>query len=333
MNTRVTPVGNLTGEQVRLVLIAAKAAPSPYDSRPWCLRCTPTAIKLYADTAGEVPAAAPDYRELLLACGAALLNLRVAIRALGVYPAVQQLPDSNQPELLAIVRPQGRGEATPADQRLAEAIARLHTHRHPFGSTTVPVPLLNGLRQAAKIEKAWMATLAPAQLPILRTLIGQAEFAQQHDPAFITERPCGSGRDVDSAYEVPLSGRPPPTPPDESELRDFTTGQARSRAAGNALEPGSLIAVIGSAHDLPLARLQAGQAMQRVLLAATAAGLSASFLSQVVEVPATRRQLREVIGGGLWPQTVLRLGYESPIPPVPSSPGRRTPGRLERRQL
>ena len=55
--------------------------------------------------------------------------------------------------------------------------------------------------------------------------------------------------------------------------------------------------------------------MQRVLLVATAAGLSASFLSQVVEVPATRKQLRELIVGGLWPQTVLRLGYGSPMQP------------------
>jgi len=57
--------------------------------------------------------------------------------------------------------------------------------------------------------------------------------------------------------------------------------------------------------------------MQRVLLVAAIAGLSASFLSQLVEVPATRKQLRELIGGGLWPQTVLRLGYRSPVPPTP----------------
>jgi hypothetical protein len=57
--------------------------------------------------------------------------------------------------------------------------------------------------------------------------------------------------------------------------------------------------VIDSFHDLPLAHLQAGQAMQRVLLAATIAGLSASLLSQVVAVCATHKQLRELIGGGL----------------------------------
>jgi nitroreductase len=287
MNTRVMRVGSLTDEQVHSVLIAATAAPSLHNSQPWLFHCTPRTIELYADTARAVPVADPDHRELLLACGAALLNLRLAIRALGVHPAVQLIPDSNQPDLLAIVRLQGRSPAGPLDRRLAEAIPRRRTSPRLLAPTTVPVPLLNGLRQAAKTEQAWMATLDAAQLPILRTLVGQAHDAQHHDPAFVAEWSHWTGRDPGSTDGVP------------------------------AFEPDPLIAVIGSFHDLPLAHLQAGQAMQRVLLVAAIAGLSASFLSQLVEVPATRKQLRELIGGGLWPQTVLRLGYRSPVPPTP----------------
>jgi nitroreductase len=285
MSTRVTPLGGLTDEQVHSVLIAATAAPSLRNIQPWRFRCTPTAIELYADTTRAMPVTDPDHRELLLACGAVLLNLRLAIRALGVHPAVQLLPDPNQPDLLAIVRLQGTSPATPADRRLAEAIARRRINRRPMAATLVPLSLLNRLRQAAKIEQAWMATLDATQLPILRILIAQAHDAQQHDPVFVAERSHRTDRDPDSADGVP------------------------------AFAPVPLIAVIGSFHDLPLAHLQAGQAMQRVLLVATTAGLSASLLSQVVAVPATRKHLRELIGGGLWPQTVLRLGYRPPLPP------------------
>jgi nitroreductase len=281
MTTRVRAVGSLTDEQVHSVLIAAAAAPLPHNSQPWRFRCTPRAIELYADTARAVPVADPDHRELLLACGAALLNLRLAIRALGVHPAVQLLPDPDQPDLLAVVRLQGTSGAAPADPRLAEAIPRHRINTRPLAPTIVPVPLLNELRRAAKSEQAWMATLAPPQLPILHTLLGQAHDTQQHDPAFVAEWSHWTGRDPESADGMP------------------------------ALEPDPLIAVIGSFHDLPLARLQAGQAMQRVRLVAATAGLSASSLSQVVAVPATRKQLRELIGGGLWPQAVLRLSYGS----------------------
>jgi nitroreductase len=318
MNTRVIPVGSLTAEQVRSVLVAATAAPSLHNSQPWRFHCTPTTLEVYADTTRAMPAADPGHRELVLSCGAALLNLRVAIRALSVHPAVHLLPDPHRPNLLAIIRPQGRSVVTPTDRRLAEAILRRHTNRRPFTPTPVPVSVLSGLRQAAKLEQAWLPTLTAEHLPILRSLVDQAHQAQQHDPAFVTEWAYWTGRGPDSTDGVPsASGGPLPEPQDNWVLRDYSAGQAQPRVDGKDFEPDPLIAIIGTFHDLPLARLQAGQALQRVLLTATAAGISASLLSQVVEVPATRTQLRDLIAGGLWPHAVLRLGYGSAVPSTP----------------
>jgi nitroreductase len=318
MNTHFPSVGSLSGEQVRSVLLAATAAPSLHNSQPWRFHCTPTTIELYADTRRAVSVADPDHRELVLSCGAALLNLRMAIRALGVHPAVQPLPRSNDPDLLAIVRPQGRSVITSADQQLAKAIPRRRTNRRQFSPTSVPLSLLTELRQAAKIEQAWMVSLAGPQLPILHTLMTQAHQAQRDDPEFVAEWSQWTGRDPDSVDGVPAtSGGPLPEPQDEWVLRDYSAGRAHPRVSGKDFEANPLIAVISTFHDLPLARIQAGQAMQRVLLAATNAGLSASFLSQVVEVPTTRKQLRELVVGGLWPQIVLRLGFGSPVPPTP----------------
>jgi len=274
MTTRVIPVGHLDDVQVRSVLSAAMAAPSPPNSQPWRFHCTTATIELHADTRRAVSATDPEHRELMLACGAALLNLRLAIRALGVHPAVQLLPDPHRPDLLAIIRPQGHTVVRPDDRELAAAILRRHTDHGPFHPMVVPASVVTGLRIAARTEQAWLPTLTAAHLPILRLLVDQAHGTQRHDPAY----PSVSGGDI--------TGDP-------------------------------LVVVIGTFLDVPLARLQAGQAMQRVLLAATAAGLSASFLSGVVEVPATRRQLRDLIVGGLWPQAVLRLGYSSPGPAAP----------------
>ena len=63
--------------------------------------------------------------------------------------------------------------------------------------------------------------------------------------------------------------------------------------------------------------MQVGQALQRVLLTATAAGLATSFLSQVVEVPQTREELRRLIGGTRPPQAVLRIGHGWPVAATP----------------
>ena len=318
MEDMMISVGSLTGDQVRSVLLAATAAPSLHNSQPWRLRCTPAAIELYADPQRELPAADPDRREMLLACGAALLNLRLAISAVGIHPVVALYPDPSRRDLLASVRPQGRIAATSVQRALAAAIPRRHTNRRPFIPAPVPTPLLNSLRRAAKTEQCWLATLAPPQLHRLRALARQAHDLQRRNPAFVTEWAQWTGRDRGYADGVPArSSGPLPESQDDWVLRDFSADTAPTRVTGKDFEPDPLIAIVGSFHDLSLAHLQAGQAMQRVLLTATAAGLSASFLSQVVEVATTRKQMRTLIGGGLWPQAVLRLGYGSPVPATP----------------
>ncbi len=53
--------------------------------------------------------------------------------------------------------------------------------------------------------------------------------------------------------------------------------------------------------------------MQQVIVTATAAGLSTCCLSEVVDVSATAGA-EDILGGDLWPQIVLRLGYGSSLP-------------------
>ncbi len=264
MKTGVMPVGHLTGEQVRSVLLAATTPPPLAGGRPWRFHCTPEAIELYADPVPVAWDTGSRHRDQLLDCGAALLNLRLAIRAQGCYPDVRLFPEASRPELLAVVRPHGRDPAAPADQRLADAVQLRRSNRRPFTAATVLPSVQRDLRRAAEIERAWLATVSPAQQPQLREIV---RHAWQAEPV----------ADLD-------------------------------------VKPDRLLVVIGSLHDVPLSRLQAGQALQRVLLTATTAGLSAAFLPQVVTPMTLRRELRQLLGGGLWPQIMLRLGHGVPVP-------------------
>ncbi|XVS61937.1 hypothetical protein ACQPYE_27160 [Actinosynnema sp. CA-299493] len=97
-------------------------------------------------------------------------------------------------------------------------------------------------------------------------------------------------------------------------MRDF---HAAERPPGEDYESDPLVVVLCSFYNGPLAELQAGQALQRVLLTATTLGLSASFLSQAIEVRPVRDELRRALGGTLEPQTVLRIGFGSPVPASP----------------
>jgi hypothetical protein len=254
----------------------------------------------------------------MLACGAALLNLRLAVKVLGVAADVQLFPDTSDHSLLAVVRPDGFTRASAADDRLARAIWQRHTNRRPFLDEQVPDALLGEMRSAARLEHAWMALVAPAQRAELRRLLSQAHHRQQQDPRFLAEFAEWTNRDGRVGDGVPAgsAGRAPQQT-DLWVMRDFTAGDPRPGAAGRTFESDPAVAVIGTFHDLPLDQLQAGQAMQRVLLTATAHGLATSFLSQVIEVPDTRTRLRQLLGGATWPQTVLRIGYGTAAPATP----------------
>ncbi|WP_290059513.1 Acg family FMN-binding oxidoreductase [Amycolatopsis solani] len=308
-----TSIGLLHPDQVKSVIGAAVLAPSTHNTQPWRFRCVPTGIELHADPARALPVADADGRELLLSCGAALFNLRTAIHALGAHPATTLFPRRDDPTLLALVRPFGARRPDPRLVGLADAIPRRHTNRTLFDDRPVPAPVVAELRHAAEVEQAWLPRLSAKQREGLRHLVHQAHHAQLADPAFLAEWRHWTARGPDSRDGVPeyAAGRPP-SADGGWVLRDFGT---RHRNRADHAEP--LVVVLGSFDDTRVDRIRAGQAMQRVLLTATAAGLDASFISQPVEVPSIRAELRRLLGGGLWPQIVLRLGRGTPTPWTP----------------
>ncbi|WP_439381056.1 Acg family FMN-binding oxidoreductase [Amycolatopsis lexingtonensis] len=313
MTLPITSIGLLDADQVKSVIGAAVLAPSTHNTQPWRFHCTSAGLELHADPDRALPVADVDQRELLLSCGAALFNLRTAIQALGAHPATTLLPRRDDPTLLAVVRPFAARRPDPRLVELAAAIPRRHTNRTPFEAGAVPPSVVNNLRHAAEVEQAWLPKLDTRQLEGLRELVHKAHHAQIADPAFLDEWRLWTGRSPESRDGVPeYAAGAMPSDNGGWVLRDFGS---RPRGRTDSSEP--LVVVIGSFDDTAVDRIRAGQAMQRVLLTATAAGLDASFISQPVEVPAVRAELRQLLGGGLWPQIVLRLGRGTPVPWTP----------------
>jgi hypothetical protein len=78
---------------------------------------------------------------------------------------------------------------------------------------------------------------------------------------------------------------------------------------GKDYEEEPLVAVLGTLGDTSIDHLQAGYALQRILLTVTDSGLTSSMLSQPIEVPSAQEQLRIAFGRYGTPQMVLRIGY------------------------
>ncbi|QFZ20271.1 Acg family FMN-binding oxidoreductase [Saccharothrix syringae] len=304
----------LAGDQVVDALGTAALAPSVHNTQPWRFRLAPDRVELHPDPARRLPATDPEDRELRLSCGAALFNLRLGLRRHGIKPLVTVLPGHDAPGALAVVR---RGGLRGLDEETAElvrAVPARRTNRRPFHDVPVPAAHRRALVRAAERERCWLHVVDDrAERARLQGFVAKAHRLQAEVPGVRAELSAWTGARVDDGVP-PASAGVRPAPQDEWALRDF---QAAARTPGRDYESDPLVVVLCSFYEGPEAEVQAGQALQRVLLAATALGLSASFLSQAVEVRSVREELRRSLGGLLVPQTVLRIGYGTHVPPTP----------------
>jgi nitroreductase len=312
----------LAPEQVEAALRSASLAPSVHNSQPWRFRVLPDRIELHPDLGRRLPATDPEDRELRLSCGAALFNLRLALQGFGVRPLVTIMPGHPAAGALAIVR--RVGGLTPDDEMwaLLKAVPQRRTNRRPFFESGVDARHAYAMVRAAQLERSWLHIVGSREeVARMKDFVRRAHRIQQNNPDVQAELGAFTGHRPDAADGVPpASAGFHPEAQDEWAFRDFHPGHKHERLSGKDYESNPLVAVVCSHHDGPLGEVQAGQAMQRVLLTATTLGLSASFMSQPIEVRKVREELRRSLGGMLVPQTLLRIGFSTPVPATPRRP-------------
>jgi nitroreductase len=303
---------------LRNAVAAAVMAPSSHNTQPWRFRLHDTTLDLLADPARQLSVIDRDRRQLVQSCGCALFNARIAIRAMGHRDEVTvMLVDTDVPDHLATIHLGGLHVPTDLDHELMSVMGKRTTNRRAFLPRPVAQAQSDALAAAASREGATFVRLDPNQKAELARLIEEADQVQLEDKAFRDELgrwlvPPGSHRRDGIPFVEKEYG---------SALPFAMIRAIRSPALGErfglleeALVRGSpLVAVLATEHDDAPSWLACGQALQAVLLHATARGLSAAFLNQVLEVPAARSRVAELIGGG-YPQMVLRIGV--PAEPI-----------------
>lgn len=120
------PVDGAPEEQLRAAVAFGVQAPSGHNSQPWVFRVHDGVLDLHADRTRALPVVDPEDRELVISCGAALFNIRIALRRFGLAAEVTLLPDAADPDLLARVRLGRPHHATDEDHALFKEIGRAH---------------------------------------------------------------------------------------------------------------------------------------------------------------------------------------------------------------
>ena len=263
-------------------------------------------------------------REYVISCGAALFNLRLAIRTVGHDLVVSPLPDPayadpmHPPALLASVEiATGRVKQPRTwEKGLYSAISPRQTSRQPY--SPLPLPIVTAMEDAAAQEKgAYLRLLNRCQARKWMRLTAKAD----RNPAFSPPFPD---------FVPPANYGPPPKNRRYPRTRrDFWIGGKQR------FERKPQLMALSTDDDGPVDWLQAGQALQRAILTGTQytvsarhglAGpkpdevepytLSASFLTQPLELADLDDRPRR--WPWRWPfhelpQMIMRVGYAADV--------------------
>lgn len=305
--------------ETNLLLRAATLAPSLHNSQPWAFAVGPRRVEVFANPLRQLRNTDPTSRSLLISCGAALFNLRVAAEYLGFHPRVRLLPDDHDRMLVAIVEVDHRHRKPGGIGVHYAAIPARRTNRRPFRDQSIPQSVLADLVEAARAEGAMLRVYDDSdEVARIVDVLHDADLAEHAAPARTTERQAWvGGRRRDDG--IPVRSLGPRPSESRTAFRDLgqAVGAPRDYAA---FESTPTVAILSTLGDERVDWIRAGQALERLLLAATAAGVSASFLNQPLEQEDLRRSVRSPATGVGHSHMILRLGYGDEVPATPRRP-------------
>jgi hypothetical protein len=316
------PVTGTSAQQWRFLLNYAMLAPSEYNTQPWLFRIHDTYVEIYADRARRLPVLDPDERELMISCGAAYQNLRIALHHFGYQETLEFLYDQSKTGLVASIRMGMRASFPPEENALFSAITHRRTNRHAFEDRPVPTVLLEDLKLLTGREGARLHIIQDEQTrEKVTNLIVAGDRTQWTSPQFRQElaawlatrgRKSRDGLPGYTGAKGSLAGSVSPF-----VVRTFNLWReevARDRQLTGAAP---VLAVLSTYSDTSGDWFLAGQTIEKVLLYICAEGLQASFVNQPIEVPTLRVWLCNILESTEHPQAIIRLGYGSEVAPTP----------------
>lgn len=313
------PRNGSLADKLKFCIRYALLAPSTYNNQPWYFTIDNDTVSLYADRRYALPVVDPDDRQLIMSCGSALFNLRLAIRHFGYQEQTQLLPNPADEDLIARVQiSDADNSVTEEEHELFSTITQRHMNRSAYKSDEVPEELLQKLESAATKEGAWLHICKGDERDVVAHFIAEGDQIQMSSKnfrrelaAWLNERRYISG---DGYPDYARSFKEMMTSSKPKILRRFETEPGQVVKDDEIVQHCPVIAIIGSEKGGTVDRIYTGQAFMRVLLQAQALGLSASTLNQPCEVPDLRLRLHDEIDhSSARPHFILRIGFADPV--------------------
>lgn len=248
----------------------AAQAPSAARVRPWRFRSHDGSVDILLGDYNQGGLTTESARrQAVVACGAALFNLTLAMGHLGLEPQVSLWLDDPRPgDRLAVVTPGRHRPARPDDERLLAAVPWRRSSRRSFYGVPPSDGIVDRLKDAAAADGAVLVEAVGTDRVVLDGIVDGTERRYDDPTARKGLRGAWARRDVTSC-------------------RTF---------------------LLCTAQDRPEDWLSCGQALQHVLLEATSLELAVHLHSEALEITEERVAVQEKVTQGLAPHIILQVG-------------------------
>lgn len=319
--------GSSTGK-LKFLLRYAILAPSSHNSQPWKFHLRDSVIGIFTDKDRWLKVADADQRELYISVGCALENLLIAAEHFGYAHQEEYFPEGEDSLVAAVkLTPQGK-IGKPRDPVLFEQIPKRYTNHNLYETRKIPKAEMAQLHACIYEEGFWIFSTNEGPY-ILYTeeelrrrideLITRADAIQLTDRAYTKELGFWFGQ---GAFGTPWLM----TKIGQLALTYLNISKGQTKKDSEMLLSAPALVALASAVDDRKSQVLAGQIFDRIALTATSLGMAIHPMSQILEVPEIKDELRELLEvpevkaevaklspeENVFPQQTFRLGYAEP---------------------
>lgn len=301
-----------THTEKAVVVEAVRAAPSVHNTQPWVLEFHEDGahgVSLFRRWDRLLPHHDPRARDQLISCGAALATLLLAVRALGWEPEPELLSGSAHPDEVARIVARDRRAPTEAELARYAAVFGRRSHRRPFAATPVDPAMKHELTTAANTAGVEVRDVRADEIPVLARVFSHAALVLRMDRAYQRELSAWT-----AVGPVPAPGEGVAAVPARLTTLPWAGLVRRSTAVPDLPTltdrlRHECVLLVETPGDGRLDHVRAGMTAQTTWLAATAAGLAGSLLTQPLQVREVRAGLIEGLALPGYPQALMRFGH------------------------
>lgn len=299
---------------LKFLISCAVQAPSSHNTQPWLFAIKNSKILVYADLTRNLKVGDPQNRELYASVGAAIANIELGAKALGISAKLQYFPDSKSRELVAVfdlIIP-AAAKISYNEKLLKSLWERRSNRTHYLKSKELPA------KHLAKLEK--IANSYGLKLNLISdnkkitkiadmVKLGMIEFLSK--PEFREElshwvrHNWSKKGDGLPGYSIGMPGIISILAP--VLVKSTAPIQTIAKEEKNAVESCPTVGVITVSKDTPINWVKTGVVFEHIAIESHLAGISTSILTAAVECPSQNIKLKKIVSS--IPTLFFRLGY------------------------